>query len=159
MKLRGLLALVFSTLAFTAYAGEPEMMQIIVPAHDIARGSVIAESDLAVQSVPAGSISDSAIRNFAEVNGQEARRTLRTGEPLRANDVKHPTLVAKGATVTMVFEAPGIQLSATGRALTEGGLGDAVTVLNPVSYRQVQATVTGPGTVRVGAAMTTIASR
>jgi flagella basal body P-ring formation protein FlgA len=65
-------------------------------------------------------------------------------------DVKHPTLVAKGATVTMVFEAPGLSLSASGRALAEGGEGDSITVLNTVSYRQVQATIIGPGTVRVG---------
>jgi flagella basal body P-ring formation protein FlgA len=159
MTLRGFLALVFSTIAFTAYAGEPQMTEIIVPAHEIARGAVIVESDLAVQSVPMGSVSDSAVRDFAAVTGQEARRTLRAGEPLRATDVKHPTLVAKGATVTMVFDAPGIQLSATGRALGDGGIGDAVTVVNPVSYRQIQATVIAPGTVRVGTAPTTIASR
>jgi len=35
-------------------------------------------------------------------------------------------------------------------ALAEGGEGDSIVVLNPTSYRQVVAVVTGPGTVRVG---------
>ena len=48
----------------------------------------------------------------------------------------------------MTFDAPGISLTATGRALSEGGVGETVTVINPVSYRQVMAVVTGPGTVR-----------
>jgi flagella basal body P-ring formation protein FlgA len=77
---------------------------------------------------------------------------LRAGEFLRVSDLKRPTLVAKGSTVTMVFEAPGITLTATGRALAEGGEGDPIPVLNPTSFRQVVAVVTAAGTVRVGAA-------
>jgi len=72
------------------------------------------------------------------------------GEFLRSSDLKRPALVAKGSNVTMVFEAPGIHLTAVGRALAEGGEGDSIAVLNPTSYRQVVAVVTAPGTVRVG---------
>jgi flagella basal body P-ring formation protein FlgA len=81
--------------------------------------------------------------------GREARRALRAGELIRESDLKRPTLVAKGANVTMVFEAPGMQLTAVGRALAEGGEGDSITVLNPTSYRQVSAVVVSAGTVRV----------
>jgi flagella basal body P-ring formation protein FlgA len=159
MTIRSMLALVFSSLAFTAYAGEPGTIDIVVPAHDIARGAIVTAADLAYKPLPASQIGDSVVRNAADLEGQEARRSLRAGEPLRLADVRHPVLVAKGATVTMIFEAPGISLSATGRALAEGGEGDSITVLNPVSYRQVQATVIAPGTVRVGnVAPATVAS-
>jgi flagella basal body P-ring formation protein FlgA len=77
---------------------------------------------------------------------------LRAGELIRASDLKRPTLVAKGSAVTMIFEVPGIALTSVGRALAEGGEGDTIAVLNPASYRQVTAIITGPGTVRVGAA-------
>jgi flagella basal body P-ring formation protein FlgA len=69
---------------------------------------------------------------------------------VRLSDVKHPTVVAKGSTVTMTFAAPGLTLVATGRAMSEGGVGDTISVQNPVSYRQVQAVVTGPGQAQVG---------
>ena len=150
MTFRSFLILVFCSIAFSAYAAEPATIDIVVPAHDIARGAVLAEGDLVYKSVPAAGVGESAVRAIADLVGQEARRSLRAGESLRLADVKHPTLVAKGSTVTMVFDAPGISLSATGRALAEGGQGDSITVLNPVSYRQVQATVIAPGTVRVG---------
>jgi flagella basal body P-ring formation protein FlgA len=65
--------------------------------------------------------------------------------------VRAPILVTKGSTVTMVFEAPGVTLTASGRALGEGGIGETVTILNPASYRQIAAVVTGPGTVRAQA--------
>jgi flagella basal body P-ring formation protein FlgA len=90
------------------------------------------------------------VRNPADISGREAKRALRAGEFLRASDFKRPTLVAKGATVTMIFEAPGMSLSSVGRALAEGGEGDSIAVLNPTSYRQVVGVVTGPGIVKVG---------
>jgi flagella basal body P-ring formation protein FlgA len=83
----------------------------------------------------------------------QARRYLRAGELVMASDVRKPVVVTKGETVTMTFDAPGVSLTATGRALSEGGIGETVTVINPVSFRQVMATVTGPATVRADAAM------
>ena len=57
-------------------------------------------------------------------------------------------VVTKGQTVTMIFSAPGVELAATGRAMSEGGVGDTVTIQNPASFRMISATVTGPGAVR-----------
>ena len=36
-------------------------------------------------------------------------------------------VVSKGQTVTMIFDAPGVSLTAMGRAMSEGGVGDTVT--------------------------------
>jgi flagella basal body P-ring formation protein FlgA len=151
MTLKFALALAFCTIAFSAFAQNGDsQVELIVPAHDIARGAVIAEGDLDTKSVPVLRANDSLIRKAADVTGREAKRALRAGEFLRASDFKRPTLVAKGATVTMLFDAPGMSLSAVGRALAEGGEGDSIAVLNPTSYRQVVGVVMGPGIVRVG---------
>lgn len=153
MMLRKFLTLMYCTMAFSAYAAEPGSIDIVVPARDIPRGTVLAEGDLVYKNVAEAGVSTSVVRSIADLAGQETRRSLRAGEALRMGDVKHPTMVAKGSTVTMIFEAPGISLSATGRAMNEGGEGDSITVLNPVSYRQVQATIIAPGTVRVGSGL------
>jgi flagella basal body P-ring formation protein FlgA len=153
MTLRFILALTLCTFAFSAFAQTPDnQVELIVPSHDIARGTVIAESDVATKSIATLRMNDQLVHDLADIVGKEAKRALRAGEPLRLSDLKHPTLVAKGATVTMVFDAPGVSLTAMGRALAEGGEGDSIPVLNPTSYRQVVAVVTGPGTVRVGTA-------
>jgi flagella basal body P-ring formation protein FlgA len=83
-----------------------------------------------------------------DLTGKEARLYLRAGQPVRLDEVRMPILVTKGSTVTMTFDAPGITLNVTGKAMTEGGMGESVTVLNPVSYRQVTGVVTGAGAVR-----------
>jgi len=126
-------------------------VRIVVPTHDIARGATIVQSDLAfgtaADNVPSGTATSSS-----DLVGLQSRRVLHAGESVRLDDVRKPTLVTKGSTVTMIFEVPGITLTAVGRAMSEGGVGDTVTVQNPASFRQISAIVTGPGEVRAQSA-------
>src|SRR5581483_850060 len=123
-------------------------VRIVVPAHDIARGQTISETDLTYATVEGGALMGGTVTKFDTVNGMETRRMLRAGEAMRADDVRRPIVVTKGQTVTMTFEAPGVELTAMGRAMSEGGIGDTVTVQNPASFRMITATVTAAGTVR-----------
>ena len=151
MSMRFALAIAFCVVAFSAFAQEPaDQTEIVVPAHDIARGAVLTEGDLTTKSIAVMRVNDGTVRNASDAAGREAKRALRAGEFLRNSDLKRPALVVKGSTVTMIFDTAGIHLTAVGRALAEGGEGDSIVVLNPTSYRQVVAVVTGPGTVRVG---------
>lgn len=128
-------------------AGASEI-RIIVPARDIARGEIIQDSDLVSATISAGQMRATTITAASQLHQMQARRFLRAGDMLRSEDVRAPVIVTKGQTVSMIFDAPGISLSATGRALSEGGKGDMVTILNPVTYRQIMATVIGPAQVR-----------
>ncbi len=125
-------------------------MRVVIPTHDIARGEVIGKADLIYGTIPSTSSLSGIATSANDLDGREARRLLRAGETVRADDVRRPILVTKGSTVTMMFELPGVSLTAIGRAVSEGGLGESVTVLNPVSYRQITATVTGAGQVKAG---------
>lgn len=122
--------------------------RVVVPARDIPRGETLADSDLTYASIAADKMPPSVATSMNDLNGKETRLYLRAGQPVRLDEVRMPVLVTKGSTVTMTFDAPGISLTVTGKAMTEGGLGESVTVLNPVSYRQVTGTVTGAGAVR-----------
>jgi flagella basal body P-ring formation protein FlgA len=134
-------------------------VRIVVPVRDIARGETVGESDLTYGTIATSSFMSGMVTAMNAIVGMQTRRVLHAGESMRADDVRHPILITKGATVTMVFEAPGVTLTAVGRAMSEGGVGDLVTVMNPASYRQISATVTGPGTVHAESSGATIASR
>ncbi len=151
MTMRIVLVLAFCTIAFSAFAdADPNQVDVAVPSHDIARGAVLAEGDLAYATIPALRVNDSIVKAIADAAGMESRRALRAGEFIRTSDLKRPTVVAKGSNVTMMFEADGLLLTAVGRAMADGGAGEIISVLNPTSFRQVQATVIAPGKVRVG---------
>ena len=138
-------------MAYPAFADTG--VRIVVPSRDIARGDTISESDLAYVFVEPNNVMSGTATTMDALIGMQTRRVLRAGESVRGDDVRHPILVTKGSTVTMVFEVPGVTLTATGRAMSEGGLGENVTVLNPASFRQITAVVTGQGTVKAQAGM------
>ncbi len=123
-------------------------LRVVVPARDLARGEIITSADLVYGTIPASTGVNGIVTAMDALEGMEARRVLRAGETVRPEDVRRPILVARGATVTMTFEAPGITVTAMGRAMSEGGYGETVSVQNLASYRPVSAIVTGPGQVR-----------
>ena len=159
MTFRIALVLVLCVAAFSAFAQETGEVDVVVLTRELPRGVVIAETDLGYKAVPAARANSSIVRSIADLVGMETRRTIRSGELVRNIDVKRHAMVAKGATVTMMFEAKGVSLTAVGRAMGEGSDGDVITVLNPTSYRQVQAIVVAPGTVRVDTGGARLASR
>ena len=123
-------------------------MKIVTPTHDIGRGEVISNGDVVMGLAKNPILSGNVLTSMDAAMGMEARRPLRAGEVISATDVRHPVVVTKGQTVTMTFEAPGVSLTAMGRAMAEGGVGDTVVIQNPASFRMVSAIVTGTGTVR-----------
>ena len=133
-------------------------VRVVVPSHDIARGTTILEVDLAYKTV-GDNVMSGTVSSMNDLVGMETRRVLHAGESVRLEDVRRPTLVTKGSTVTMTFEAPGITLTAVGRAMSEGGFGETVTVQNPASFRQVSTVVIGPGQVRAQNVGATMSSR
>lgn len=163
-RLRSLAAAAALLIAVPAFADPmtpaagADGVRIVVPARNIARSETIAESDLGYLNVPPSRAVPGIVTSMDQLEGKEARRFLHAGEPVRTDDVRAPILVTKGSTVTMTFAAPGLTLTATGKAMSEGGMGETVTILNPVSYRQISATVTGAGTVAAGDISTAVAA-
>jgi flagella basal body P-ring formation protein FlgA len=156
MKTLALMAL-FALAVSPALADAPGQARIVVPSHDIPRGATIGDSDLAYVNATSDQLAFGVVTSMNALDGMETRRVLRAGEPVRGDDVRKPILVTKGQTVTMIFAAPGLTLTATGKAMSEGGVGETVTVLNPVSFRQITAVVTGAGEVRAGDVTSVIA--
>ena len=156
----GLLAIMPVLATGSAFAGT---VRIVVPAHDIARGDTISENDLTYTTVDGAALMSGVPTKMDEVKGMQTRRMLSSAQPFRGDDVRRPIVITKGQTVTMQFIVPGVELTAMGRAMSEGGVGDTVTIQNPVSYRMISGTVVAPGTVRatgaINAPANTIARR
>jgi flagellar basal body P-ring formation protein FlgA len=129
-----------------------ETFEAVVPTREITSGQVIKVSDLAVERRPKTSSSSTTLTTIEQAQGLSAKHALRAGQVIRQADVAKPELVARGETVTIVFQVPGITLTIIGKANEPGALGDVISVINVQSKHTVQATVVGPGRVSVNAA-------
>lgn len=126
-----------------------EISEVPVLVRAVAVGGVIQESDIGWVDVRVDRLRSNTITEYALLAGQSPKRPLRINEPVRLNDVQRPVVIAKGASVLMVVEAPGLLVSAVGRALSDGGAGETIQVQNVQTHTTVEGVVEGPGQVRV----------
>lgn len=135
-------------------AGAPERAAaetLLVARHDLARGVVLTADDIDTLVVVAEGVARRAARDAdgeRAAPGWRTRRVVRGGEPLRAPAVAPPPLVARGATVTLVWEGPTLRLTRQGTALGDARRGDRVAVRVDAT-RRFTGVVSGAGTVVV----------
>lgn len=115
----------------------------------IAPGDLITPADIGwVEAATSQLASDVAISESDLVN-RTPRRTLQVQVPVSLRDIQAQRLVAKGALVTMVLQAPHMVLATQGRALQDGSRGELIRVINTQSNRTVDAVVVNAGQVSV----------
>lgn len=127
-----------------------QTMEIPVLARLVSAGEEITASDIDWISVRADRVRPDAVLNPDDIIGMESRRALRAGEPLRNYDLQMPVVIARGETVTLIFDAPGIQLTVRARALEDVADSEVARFVNLQSNRTVEALADGPGRARVG---------
>lgn len=118
-------------------------------ARTVTAGEIIEKADISWVEIEAGRLPRDVLADLEAIVGKAARRPLPAGRLLRQRDISKPVLIQKGALVTMVVVAPGLELSATGRVLENGSRGDLVRVMNIGSKRTVQAVVWSADQVRI----------
>ena len=92
---------------------------------------------------------EGAAREVAAVEGRMLRRIVYPGGPLRLTDLAAPVSVDRNQIVTLVFARGPLSITAEGRALGRGGLGDVIRVLNLESRRTVSGQIAAGATVLV----------
>ncbi|MBR1778773.1 MAG: flagellar basal body P-ring formation protein FlgA [Alphaproteobacteria bacterium] len=133
------------------FAGKVKIFVFVpVAAQDLKAGRIITPDNVLMKRIA----QESTVRAADSVKkedliGKEVKRSIRSGQMILANDVRTQVMVTKGKMITLNFTKGGIMLSAQGKALENGGLGDTVRVMNVQSKSVVQGTVTGPETVSI----------
>lgn len=123
---------------------------MLVATRRLAAGEVVRAADVRLIRVPASRLRPGAAQEVEGVVGQALRRPAAPDQPLLLADLAQPVAIERGQTVTMVFEVPGMVLTAQGRAMDSAPRGATVAVMNLASRAVVEAQVIGAGRVRVG---------
>lgn len=90
------------------------------------------------------------ISDVRELHGRHLKRSVPAGTALTIDMLAADILVKPGQQVTLLSSIAGIEIRASGKALTEGGLRDRVRVQNTSSFRVIEGTVEAADRVRVG---------
>ncbi|WP_417452136.1 flagellar basal body P-ring formation chaperone FlgA [Kordiimonas sp.] len=135
-----------------------EVRMVPTLARVLAPGEVISKSDIQWTRLPVRQINNRVVASSAELVGQTVKRSLQPGRPLYTTDVMAPVVVEKGSVVTMVVQLGGLSLTASGRALENGGQGDTIRVMNTKSKQTVDAKVLNPAQVAVTSNSLTLAA-
>jgi len=117
-------------------------------------GEVVGPADVRLVRLRAERVRPGTAQSLDQVVGQQLRRPVTADMPFAAADLHAPAMVEKNAPVLLVLEAPGLSLSAQGRALEAAPRGAVVPVMNLASRSVVEGQVIGPGRVRVLAGST-----
>lgn len=113
----------------------------------ISRGEIVNASDITIERIPRSRASNDIAASLSDVVGLSARLAISEGSYLRNVDLEKPRVITRNDPVTIVLETLNMVLSARGKALDGGAVGDVIDVQNVNSKRVVQATILGPGKV------------
>lgn len=119
---------------------------------------VISATDIDWQDLEVSAGTENFLYRAEDVIGKTPRRAVRAGVPLRTIDLVSPVAIKKGQTVTMMFVDGRLQITARGRALMDGAVGDNIRVVNLTSSRTIEGTIEKEGVVRVGPESTALTS-
>jgi len=121
---------------------------VLVLIRDIARGAVVSADDVEWQPTKP-TWGSRKVLDYDAVVGMEAKRPLKSGQPLQSADVKAPSVIRKGDPVTLIYATKGVKLTVDGVAQADAAMGDSLRVLNTYSKRTLDAVASGPGEARV----------
>lgn len=125
------------------------VVEVPVLARPKQRGETISEADLEWQQVRESQVQFGVLTRMEDIIGRQMRGPGRPGVPLRSTDIQREIIVAKGSLVTIIMRRGSLQLTAQGKALEDGGLGDTIRISNAQSKRTIEGKIEGPGTVSV----------
>ena len=126
------------------------VMDLPVLTRPVARGAVIAASDIDWIRMPASQVRAEHLTTLDALVGMAARRALRPDQPVRGYDIEAPAIITRGEIVSLVFTSGALTLAARARAMEDAAQGEVIRFVNLQSNRTVEAVAEGPGRARVG---------
>lgn len=122
---------------------------VVIATRRLALGDVIAARDVREIRQRAERVRPGMAERADQVVGQELRRPIAVDGAFPMVDIGPPSIVTRNQPVVLLLDAPGLTLTAQGRAMENGARGAIVPVMNLASRAIVEGQVIGPGRVRV----------
>jgi flagella basal body P-ring formation protein FlgA len=124
--------------------------RVLVALRAIRRGELLGEEVLEQEERDVTLLKDGCYAELDQVRGMQARRPINAGAVLTHLHSQSVPLVRQGDPVELVVVGGGMELSAPGVALQDGGAGVRIRVKNQESGKILHGEVLAAGVVRLG---------
>ena len=124
--------------------------RVLVALNRINRHRELQVSDFEIKREEITSLREQPVRSHEAIMGMRAKTSLRLGEVLTSNVLQPVPDIEVGGEVTIIFADAWGEITAPGKALQDGSVGETVRVKNRVSGRIVTGQVRDHKSVSVG---------
>lgn len=122
---------------------------VVTAKETIVRNQVITSEHLELSETQINRSGQIGYSETQPLIGMVAKRTIRKGNKISANQVIAPSLVDRGDQIVIIAKNDMIAIKMNGTALSEGALGEQISVKNNQSKRIIKGTVVDKGRVEV----------
>lgn len=133
---------------FTVRGRAAISVPVMMPVRRIETGEIVQETDLIDVMMPVSSLTPYVLAETADIVGKEAKRTLMAERPIAAQSLTDPLTIKRGSPILISLNEGGLSLSAPGKSLQDGRVGETIRVVNTHSNKTLHALVLGDGHVR-----------
>jgi flagella basal body P-ring formation protein FlgA len=125
-------------------------LEVLITRGAAQRGAHLGETDVERQPRRLPGFAMNYVTDLSEYRERHLKRPLAAGTVLLADAFAADVLVRRGQQVTLVSSVGGIEVRASGAAMTDGGVRDRVRVQNLSSLKVVEGIVESASLIRVG---------
>lgn len=119
--------------------------ETVVAARNLRAQTVLSPADFALRDIEV----PGALSSLEGLAGMETRVTIYAGRPILPAEIGPPALVERNGLVRLIYDRGGLLIIAEGRALTRGGEGEVIRVMNMSSRQTISGTIQPDGSVRI----------
>lgn len=122
---------------------------IVMAKRTIPRGAIISSEDVSTERSIINQVQYGGFSSPSEIIGMTAKRTIRQNNIISSHLLTPPTLVKRGDKVVIKAKNSAISVKMNGIALSDGKLGQQISIKNARSNRVIKGRVVGIGQTEV----------
>lgn len=126
-----------------------QYLPVAIASHPLHQNQILTEQDVELRELDVSQLNNGYFSDLSLVIGRKLRRPIATGAPLKPNTLIQRQLISKGDEVFIRAENGVVSIQVPAIALSNGKMGQQISVRNKQSRRVIKARVTGPGQVEV----------
>ncbi|MEL7450081.1 MAG: flagellar basal body P-ring formation chaperone FlgA [Pseudomonadota bacterium] len=122
---------------------------VLVAQHALARGAALTAGDVRLVERDVATLPSGYLTNIARLQGQALRRHVLPGSIITPSMLVQSKTIHRGQRVTLLAAGSALSIRMAGTAMSNGGLGERISVKNLSSGRTVEGVVRSAETVEV----------